>query len=608
MDKINQPIGEQQIKELIDILRKYRNGKHSVDERVQSAERWWKLRNDIEERKEGHVKPGYKAKSGWLHNVLTNKHADALDAYPVPDILPRELGDKGEAKMLSKILPVVLEHNDYEITFSEGMWCKLKTGTAIYKIVWDKNKTHGLGDISITRVNLLNFFSEPGVDDIQQSKYIFDVDFEDEDIVRETYPEQLPEGRAIPHDVITAKMPYDDNVDTSNKVPVISCYYHKHGLLHYVLFVPGTLLYASENDPEMQETGWYEHGKYPYVVDNLFPVEGSPFGYGYIDLCKAPQTEIDILKTAYVENAMVGSKPRYFMRANCGVNKDEFLDINQSLVKVEGSLSDETLQPIAHDNLDGNYISMLEMSISELRETSGNTESSTGVAPSGVTAASAIAALQEAAGKTSRDAIRGTYRAYTQLIYIVIELIRQFYDMPRQFRILGEDGTEEYVAFDNSNLKPQPQIYDGVQMGYRVPEFDVQVVPEKRSAYTKMSNNELAMQFYQAGFFEPTRSDQALACLAMMDFDQKNEVREIIQRNGTMYDRYNTLLQLAVTMAQKYNDGALYQQLMSIAGQDNVQMPTGTINMPQQPQEATIVANARERARNAASIDGGADV
>lgn len=48
------------------------------------------------------------------------------------------------------------------------------------------------------------------------------------------------------------------------------------------------------------------------------------------------------------------------------------------------------------------YVSVLNSKIQELRETSGNNEASTGNTPSGVTAASAIAALQEAPGKTSR--------------------------------------------------------------------------------------------------------------------------------------------------------------------------------------------------------------
>lgn len=602
------PIGEKQINELMQVLTKYSAGKKSVDSRIIAAENWWKLRNDVEEDKAGHTKPGYRAKSGWLHNVITNKHADAMDAYPEPNILPREAGDKAEAAMLSKIIPVVLEKNQFEQTYSKVMWSKLKTGTGVYKIIWDKNKLHGLGDIAVSKCNILNLFWEPGVEDIQQSKYFFEVDFQDESDVREMFPEELPEGKSIPHDFITSKYRYDDHVDTTDKVPVINAYYHRGGVLHYILFVPGTVLYASENDPDRAEIGWYDHGKYPYVFDALFPIEGSPCGYGYVDLCKAPQTEIDLLKTAYVENAMVGAKPRYFKKANCGVNIDQFTNLNETLINVEGALGDEHLMPVTHDNLDGNYISMLELSINELRETSGNTETATGTTSSGVTAASAIAALQEASGKGSRDATKGSYRAYSEVDYLVIELIRQFYDAPRQFRILGDSGEEMFFSYSNANLQPKAQIFSGVEMGSRVPEFDINVVPQKRSAYTKMSNNELALQFFQLGFFNPQLTDQALACLTMMDFDSVDDVRKTIKQNGTMYEQYQTLMQIATLLAQKCGDAQALMQLQALAQQSSVQLPLSTgaidINGSIDTPENTIVSNARERTRQAAMPDG----
>lgn len=34
--------------------------------------------------------------------------------------------------------------------------------------------------------------------------------------------------------------------------------------------------------------------------------------------------------------------------------------------------------------------------------------------------------------------IKGTYFAFQQVCYLIIELIRQFYDTPRSFRITGD--------------------------------------------------------------------------------------------------------------------------------------------------------------------------
>ena len=55
----------------------------------------------------------------------------------------------------------------------------------------------------------------------------------------------------------------------------------------------------------------------------------------------------------------------------------------------------------------------------------------------GVTAATAIAALQEAGGKLSRNMIADGYDAFGDVVTLVIELVRQFYGLRRQFRLLG---------------------------------------------------------------------------------------------------------------------------------------------------------------------------
>ena len=177
--------------------------------------------------------------------------------------------------------------------------------------------------------------------------------------------------------------------------------------------------------------------------------------------------------------------------------------------------------------------------IDELKETTGNRDVSTGGSQSGVTAASAIAAMQEAGSKLSRDANKGTYRAFRRLCLLVIELIRQFYDTPRCFRILGEDGAMRYAQYSNVHIKPQSQggMEHGVDMGYRIPQFDVEVSAQKQSPYSKMSQNELALNFFERGFFNPQMADQALACLDMMDFDRKQFVVKKISENGGMYQQ-----------------------------------------------------------------------
>lgn len=131
---------------------------------------------------------------------------------------------------------------------------------------------------------------------------------------------------------------------TDRKSTVIDVYYHRSGVLHYCKYIGDIVLYATENDPEYRERGLYDHGLYPYVFDALFPVEGSPCGYGYVDICRNPQTAIDSLGTSLVRNAVVGATPRYFMREDGSVNEQELLDTEKPLVSRSSfTMVDQTL-------------------------------------------------------------------------------------------------------------------------------------------------------------------------------------------------------------------------------------------------------------------------
>ena len=619
-----QKIGPEQLQQFTKILEEYKSGKSQTEKRILASENWWKLRNSIEEQKDSKAAAdeGFKAVSGWLHNVIVSKHADAIKAFPEPNILPREAGDKGEAQMLSAIIPCILEQNNFEATYSDVQWQKLKTGTGVYKVVWDKSKLNGLGDIHVEKVNLLNVYWEPGVTDIQRSRYFFHTELWDKDVLEERYP-QL-QGKLKGQSFFSTKFLYDDHVKTENKHTVIEVYYHKYiqgkNTLQYCRYVGDQVIFATENDQEMMIRGLYDHGKYPYFFDILYPIEGSPCGYGYVDLCRNPQMEIDLLKTAMVKNAMVGATPRYFSRIDGNINEEEFLDTTKPVVHVNGNVDEATIRRIEHNSLDGMYVNLLDRSIDELRETSGNTEAATGSTPGSVTAASGIAALQEAAGKTSSDSTQSSYRVYSGMVDMGIELIRQFYDMPRKFRILGQYGMEKYITYTNAGIQPQHQgMAFGQDMGFRLPVFDIKVSAQKKNVYTKVAQNELALQFFQLGFFNPQMVDQSLMCLEMMDFDDKDTIMQKISQMGTMHQKLLQYMQIALNLAQAVDPmmaETIAQDILMTNG-GAAPMPTGMGGaMPNisevsnisgaQKKEHSVVANARQRSNDAAqpSSDG----
>lgn len=529
-------IGTEEVRRAADILRRYHAGKRQLEQRIIDNEQFWKLRHwqQMEKTGQGGNPADPQPTSGWLVNCILSKHADAMDCYPEPTVLPREPGDREEAGKLTRILPVILKKNGFKRTYSSAWWYKLKSGCAVYGVFWDAGKLNGLGDISIRRMDLLNLFWEPGVTDIQDSPHFFSTELQDREALEERYPQA--KGKVDRGGWTLSRYLYDDAVDTSGKVLVVDWYYHtrENGrrVLQYCKFVGDTVLYATENDPDMRNRGWYDHGRYPFVFDVLFPEEGTPTGYGYVDLCKSPQKQIDLMNQAILKNTLASATPRFFVRSDGAVNENEYADWTRPFVHTNGNLGSDSIAPIQTAGLDSVYVAILQSKIAEMKETAGNRDVANGGTAGGVTAATAIAALQEAGGKLSRNMIDDGYEAFSDVVTLCIELIRQFYSLPRQFRLLGVMGQEEFVSYDSRGLQPQA-VDDGVVSGYRVPEFDLEVSAQDENPYKTMEYNQLALQLFQMGFFRADMADQALRCLELMDFKNKDRLMSSILRGQT---------------------------------------------------------------------------
>ena len=551
LENIMDVIGIEQVAEATAILQKYKAGKAALDKRIVDNELWFRMghwKNYQNHMIEGKPQPA----SGWLFNSIANKHADAMDNYPAPNVLPRAADDAQTAQVLSSILPVVLEQADYEQVYSDTWWRKLKQGTGVTGIFWDPAQRGGVGDIAVRAMNLLMLYWEPGVADIQDSPNFFSLSLEDTAQLTAQYP-QLAGHTAGVLDV--PRYIHEDSVDTANKSVVVDWYYKRtdaagRRVLHYCKFCNGVVLYASENDPQLADRGLYDHGQYPFVFDVLFVEEDSPAGFGYIDVMKDCQNAIDKMNHAMDENVLLSAKQRYVLSDTAGVNEEELADFSRDIVHVAGRLNEDSFRPLQTAGLQGNSLSYRQSRIEELKEISGNRDMTQGGTTGGVTAASAIAALQEAGSKLSRDMLKSAYRAFAKECYLIIELMRQFYDEQRVFRIVGQSGENQFVPFSAQALRPQPvQAVGGVELGSREPIFDIVVSAAKKSTFSRLSQNETAKECYQLGFFKPENADAALAALDMMDFEGIEKVRQRVRQNGTLAQKLEQLqAQMAVLL------------------------------------------------------------
>lgn len=608
------PVNEDRINKWNATLRTYKNKRAIIDEKIRSNEEFWRMRQWKARGQNGAMET---PSTAWLFTCIQGKLADVMDSYPTGNFRPRQRDDVEEAKRLTSVVPVIIAQNNFEKTYREVSEYTLKNGTGVYHVYFDGKKLHGLGDISIDKQDVLRIYWEPGITDIQDSSYVFTVELVDKDLLFSRYPiaKDTVRGNVIkPSEFIT-----DENVDESNKVLVIDVYYKREvsgrKILHYCKYADTTCLESTENDPQRYPNGLYDHGLYPFVVQNLYHIESSLYGTGMVDVGADAQLQIDLMNQAVVENTLMGAKPRFLTTLDADTAESQLSDWTRTFIQVP-SISEHNTIPMNTTPLQGNYLEFIQSKIEELKQVTSNQDVNNGTAPSGITAASAIAALQETSGKDSRFINRSFYNSYSLILNQVLELIRQFYDVPRFFRIIPDQSTglaEDFIQYDNTNLKGVPQhTADGSFEGFRIPEFDIEVTAEKANPYRKMEQNELAISFFKLGFFNPQMVDQALATLNMMDFPHKQDVIDTVVKNGTLAEMVMMYQQLAIGMAQKYGDTealmAIQQNMMRMGqaipqGMAASVMPSEVANPEQNTGEASHVERARAQARSSTEVN-----
>lgn len=622
-------VGKEQIEKARAKLEMYKAAKGTINETIKYNEQWFRrryqeyckdgiegsgaIKGDTVPRQNGEI---ISPNSAWLFNSILNYHADAMDNFPRANVLAREKGDELEAYKLSLVLPAILQRMDFEQAYDNNQYTKGYQGWCVYWMGWDKDANGGKGDLYVKCGQLLNLYWDQEVSNIQDSSDVFYLHQVDRDELLRDHPELEAELTADDRDY--QRQPDNPKNAQPTKATVVDWYYKKRNkagkrVLHYCRFVSDTVLYATENDKELSERGLYDHGEYPFEIDVLYPLEGQVAGFGKVAVGANTQIYIDLISKALLQNALWSSRPRYFKKKASGINESDFLDVRKSIIEYEGDPN--AIKPIENPRIDGNVLNLQGSMIDELRTNSGSTEVATGATPGGVTAASAIASLQEAQGKQGRDSNRASFRCFRRIIVKLIELIRQFYTEAHYFRVMGDDGEAAYISIDNKGLttgvQTNPETGEA-ETFERHPVFDLEITTEKNSTYTRMAQNELMLSFFSAGFFNSAMADQSLACIKLMDFDGKEELISMIGDNMAEQEQKEMLGEALMQYAQVIDElnadrgvpSNYAQQTQAVVaqvlggGQPTSQAPAA---LPQTGGESSVTKNARMEAASAAS-------
>lgn len=563
------------VKKALEILQEYQRGKEQLDAKIVDNEMWYRSRHwDIIRKKQKRDEP--EPVTAYLFNILANKHADAMDNFPKPNFLPKGREDEQEAIRLTEIVPAVLKANNYRKVYSNAWWYKLKHGFVIKGMFWDAEAGNGLGDIKPSYIDALNCAWEPGITDIQDSKNFFVWALEDTEYLKKQMPE-IADRLSSDKPIVPKQYVQDDQSDLSKKTLMIDWYYFIDSpsgkkTLQLCKLAGDVAYFCSEDYPEFVEKGYYECNQYPVEFDVLFPEEGTITGFGFIDVAKNPQIYIDKMDAIIVENAFKAGRKRFFFKRGGNININQAADWSNEFIEVEGNIGEENIREFQVAPLNPFIIEHRKEKIAEVKEISSNDVFNSGSGGKGVTAASAIYALQEAGNKVSRDMIATSYEVFRREMTFLVEHIRQLYNVTRTFRIDKPNGSYEFVDYNNEGLQPQqlPAMYEGEEPKYRKPEFDIDISPEKSNPYSTMLHNEMAKEMFSAGFFNPQMAEPALVALEMMTFEGKEKIAEMIRNNSMMYQQMMQMQQTLMRVQPVLQALAVQRQGVPAGGNGGV--------------------------------------
>lgn len=504
-----------------------------------------------------------------IFSTVENIRADLTDEFPEAVIVPESTADEIVGKILTRVVAQNHEANDYALEYNDLTHDLLVGGYMIQEIGWDPTLNYGLGGSFIRYVSNKNIMFDPLVANIQNSRAIFKVDRLPTAWFKQHYPEYADSFSGGTDLVPNDHFAFGTEIESTeqNYMILLEAWIRTYDAenkrygIHMVHIAGGQLL---ENSYIEKPEGYFLHGMYPFIVTPCYKIKGSSLGYGIVDMFKNPQQYADKLNQIILKNAFMAGIDRLMVQ-NGAADLDMVRDFDKRIFEVNDITGVQWFQG---KPLPG-YIMQYMMNMQQgIKEEAGSNDFSRGNSTGGVTAASAITALQEASSKRSRMEARVIHSGFAQAVRMELEVEREFETQDRTVEITINGEKQTFTVND--------AFFKDIQPGYeKLPiEFRVSVKPMRESRFTKLSNNELILQImtmYQGNTINPAILMEA------MEFEGKDIVLEKLkaaQQNS--YEQIAGQLaeseqrNMALTDENNAMNGAINEMQMALGGGINM--------------------------------------
>jgi hypothetical protein len=453
-----------------------------------------------------------------IQSTVENIAADLMDALPEAVISPETPEDLTAARVVEAVIRQNHDAACYEREYRRLTHDILVGGYMVQEVGYDPALNNGLGGAFIRHADNRGVLFDPLCTDIQDGRAVFKFAVRTREWLKERFPEYDGDFDGYARqDVAEDALLTADRTKTALLIEYWWREYDEKAgrtRVHMAQLAGNRVLSDSR---ELKPQGYFAHGQYPFLVTPLFTRKGSPLGYGIVDLFGAQQLFADKLDQIVLKNALMASHNKLLVTGASGFDADDLRDWAKQ-VHVGEQLNGVSW--FATPPLPGYILQYVRALQESIKEESGANDFSRGNTAGGITAASAIAALQEMSGKRARMAIRQMHEAYRDAVRMEIEVEREFNLLPRSVSVTV-DGEERRYTFDGDML--ERSLPDGRSLPV---EFAISIKVQKQNRFSVISQNELVLQMLKLGVLQP---DQAVE---LMHFEGKELILRQARRNA----------------------------------------------------------------------------
>ena len=503
-----------------------------------------------------------------ITSAIENLKADYNDEFPEAVIEKESVHSERLAKILTTIIREELDICGFEQAFDDKVHELLQDGWGCWEVGYDPDMNEGLGGSYIRYVMNKNFMCDPHVRDIQDGRACFKIDAKPKYWFKQHYPDKYAfmTGDDGEKDVNHANKTDRTRPSDDKTLMLLECWvrlYNADTRRHEIHFVKVAGHQLLENSAEEYPDGYYAHGMYPFIVTALFPQRGTALGIGLVDIFKDAQRYSDKALQIVLTNLYRASKGRLLIDKNYLDNVNDALDFTKDVIYMKGNLQNayawQQPQPLPNT-----AFTSIDFLTGTIKNESGTNDQSRGQTGAGVTAASAITALQTAATKRSRMGAQRLQFSFRRAINMLLAVLREKSIVPRTIEITM-DGNAESVSFDRKWYDEQMKKSDGTTV---VPFIKVKSARQTR--YNIMAHNELVLQMMQVtqGQTDP------VIMLEAFESDNKEAILDTIRKaqHEGMLNLQKQNAELAEAVKQLSGELSQYKQAMASAEANMQQM------------------------------------